>query len=182
MTKATRALSAALWGSISHHSRAFNLPAEMIAAMIVVESAGQIHAWRPEPRYRWLWDVQQDRPFRSLTRAERDQEAAPRDFPYIRGVGYRNAEWWGQQASWGPMQIMGAVARETGFTGWFPALCSTSTGVKQGVKFLKILWRRHWHNHGAAGVLRAYNTGSPGQTEAGLRYQQKVFKHWEDHE
>ena len=91
------------------------LPELLVIAVVEVESAGNSWAWNPEPRYRYLWDVKRGRPFRPLTEAERASEIPPDDFSCI--AGDRDQEWWGQQASWGLMQVMGAVAREHGFRG-----------------------------------------------------------------
>src|SRR5690348_13997974 len=89
----------------------------LIIAIIWQESAGLQWAYRPEPRYRWFWDVKADKPFRQPTADEIESEVAPADFPSL--SGNRNQEWWAQQASWGLMQIMGAAAREQNFKGLY---------------------------------------------------------------
>src|SRR5688572_9407095 len=91
------------------------LDPELLEAQVFVESGDNAHAWNPEPAYRYLWDVRQGRPFRPLTPAERQSEVPPADFPTL--AGDRDQEWWAQQASWGLLQVLGAVAREDGFRG-----------------------------------------------------------------
>lgn len=136
----------------------YGLRPELVLAIIQVESSGDPNAWRVEPHYRYLWHVVRNQPFRSLTLSEMNNERAPSDFPSL--TGSRNTEWLGQQASWGPMQIMGAVAREHGFTRMFPELCGI-LGVDYGCKHLAQLMRRFRKQHGVEGVIAAYNAGSP---------------------
>ena len=100
--------STALWRVAK--AAAHGLPPLLITALVEQESAGDPYAWNPEPRYRYLWDVKRNAPFRTPTEAERASEIPPHDFPTLGGD--RDQEWWGQQASWGLMQVMGAVARE----------------------------------------------------------------------
>ena len=74
-------------------------------------------------------------PVRPLTTPERTAEGAPADFPTLGGA--REQEWWAQQASWGLMQVMGAVAREHGFREPFlPQLTDINTGLHYGCKHL----------------------------------------------
>ena len=95
-------------------------PALMLA-VIWQESGGESAAWNPEQRYRWFWNVRTDQPFRKVTDEESASEFPPKDFPCL--AGDPDQEWWAQQASWGLMQPMGAVARECGYRGlWLPAL------------------------------------------------------------
>jgi len=137
----------------------YNVAPGFIRAIMVVESDAQECAWRTEVAYRYLWNVHSDSPFRSLKPEEINNEKAPADFPYLPSIGSRNTEWMGQQASWGPMQIMGAVAREHGFRGYFPELCGV-IGVQYGTLHLSKLMSRFFDKHGYAGVAAAYNAGS----------------------
>jgi hypothetical protein len=146
----------------------------LVAAIITVESEGDVYAWRTEPAYRYLWDVRNNKPFRALTTAENISEVAPRDFYSKKGS--RNTEWIGQQASWGPMQVMGAVARELGFTGHFPNLCGEQ-GVHYGCRLLKKLIDKHFDEGGYAAVAAAYNGGSPVKIDGGrFKNQEYVDK------
>lgn len=146
-------------------AEAAKLPAKLVTAIVQVESAGNPSAWKVEPAYRYLWDVAANKPFRKVMAEEGASESAPRDFPFL-AISSRDTEWWGQQASWGPMQIMGAVAREYGFRGHFPALCSPA-GIKYGCEHLARLATRYLPVHGMEGVVAAYNAGSPRHLPGG---------------
>jgi len=95
----------------------------LLAALVEQESSGDQDAWNPEPRYRYFWNVRTGAPFRRVSDLELAAKFPPKDFPAL--AGDPDNEWWGQQASWGLTQIMGAVAREHGFKGkYLPRLCS----------------------------------------------------------
>lgn len=157
------------------------IPLPMLEGMALTESAGDWWAWKTEPHYRYLVDVRTGKPFRKLTTEEIKSEIAPPGFntyPY----SSRDTEWTGQQASWGPLQIMGAVAREYGFAEPFPKLCS-ATGVQYAVRHLIKLKNRFYEKHQWPGVVAAYNAGSPrirndGQFE-NQHYVDKVARHGE---
>lgn len=136
------------------------LPARLVAAIIAQESAGKPWAWNPEPRYRYFWDVRARTPFRLVTTAEIASQFPPADFPAL--AGDRDQEWWAQQASWGLMQVMGAVAREHGYPGpYLTELCDPQVGVDYGCRHLSRLAQRHLDRVGWPGVIAAYNAGSP---------------------
>lgn len=131
----------------------------LVMGFIQTESSGDSWAHNPEPKYRWLWDYEKRRPFRAITKAEECSEYPPSDFTAPRGVD-PDAEWWDQQSSWGLMQVMGAVAREVGFSGPFlTALCDPEIGVFIGCAKLKALLRQ-WGDPEMAACV--YNRGSPG--------------------
>jgi hypothetical protein len=100
------------WRDLSGMGVTFSLEPELVLAVIWQESGGIQAAWNPEQRYRWFWNVRTNAPFRRVTDAENMSEYPPTDFPSL--AGDPDQEWWGQQASWGLMQPMGAVARECG--------------------------------------------------------------------
>ena len=130
---------------------------QVVTAIVTVESSGNQWAYNPEPHYRWFWDVRRNQPFRALLPGESDKERPPADFPCL--AGDPDQEWWAQQASWGLMQTMGAVAREVGFGGsYLTELCDPVVSLEHGCKFLRRLLDRH-SNLDAA--LAAWNTGSP---------------------
>ncbi len=100
------------------------------------ESSWDPLAWNPEPRYRYMWDVRQNKPFRQLTDVEISSSIPPADFHAL--AGDPDQEWWGQRASWGLMQVMGAVARERGFTGpYLTAMTDPLEGLIRGCRHLK---------------------------------------------
>jgi hypothetical protein len=131
----------------------------LVQAICQIESGENPWAWNPEPKYRYLWDVRKKAPFRPLTILERMSEEPPADFPTPGGD--RDQEWWGQQASWGLMQIMGAVAREYGFKGVFlPQLCDPALGLEYGCRIFAALLRRY--STDVEKALAAYNGGPAG--------------------
>ena len=64
----------------------------------------------------------------------------------------------GQMCSWGLMQVMGAVAREYGFKGYFPQLCDPVVGLRYGCLHVTKFRAKYgqWSD-----VIAAYNAGSP---------------------
>lgn len=144
----------------------------LVLAICDQESSFDPWAWNPEPRYRYLWDVLMGKPFRVLTPAENASESPPPDFRALRGVP-ADAEWWGQQASWGPLQVMGAVAREQGFRGKFLSeLCDPVVGLAFGCRHLAGLLLRY---HGSEfTALEAYN-GGPGAVGHNEKYAREVL-------
>ena len=141
---------------IREAAAAADLPLSLVQAVVAIESSGRPYAYKPEPPYRWLWDVRKGEPFRAITPAERASEYPPEDFRGPAGVT-ADAEWWGQQASWGLMQVMGATARWLGYTEPdLPALCDPAIGLKYGCLYLA----RQTKRHGLAAGVAAYNAGS----------------------
>ncbi len=146
----------------------YTLPGPIVLALVQVESGYCPDAWNPEPRYNYLWDVKANRPFRRLTSVELASKYPPKDFPAPPGVD-PDAEYWGQQASWGLGQIMGANARGLGYQGRFlPGLAaSASEGLLYALLHLAKLRDRFFSVAGWPGVVAAYNAGSPRKTPAG---------------
>lgn len=157
---------------IAVYAAQWKLDPRLVRAIVCVESGGNPYAWRPEPRYRYLWDVAKGEPFRLLTVAERASEEAPSDFPCL--AGSPNQEWWGQQASFGVLQIMGAVARERGFKGlYLTELCNPSVNLEFGCSHLASLM--DWANGDEDKACRAYNAGRGGvHSSAADHYSRKV--------
>jgi hypothetical protein len=157
----------------------FSVPRGLALAVNEQESAFDPWAWNPEPRYRYLWDVLLAKPFRKLTPEEDASEIPPMDFRAYRGVP-ADAEWWGQQASWGPMQVMGAVAREQGFIGRFLSqLCDPQVGLHYGCRHLAACLKRFKEPFPA---LEAWN-GGPGAVGHNPKYAREVLarlEHFKD--
>lgn len=151
------------------------LPVSLIAAIVMVESGGVDTAWRFEPPYRYYWDVAKTQPFRAPSAAERAAEQAPDDFAALPGISSRHTEWVGQACSWGPMQVMGAVAREYCYLGAFPALCTWGVGLEYGLLHLTKLRNRFLDRHTWAGVVAAYNAGSPRRTDDGQHWVNQAY-------
>lgn len=146
---------------IEHVAAARSLDPNLVEAFVLKESSGDRWAWNPEPRYRYLWNVRTQQPFRALTFAEQASEQPPADFPCL--AGDRDQEWWGQQASWGLLQVMGAVAREHGFTGRFlTELCDPGVNLTIGCTVLAQLLT--WSGGDIRKAAAAYNGGRGGYT------------------
>lgn len=162
---------------ITSAALACSLDPRMVEALVMVESGGNTFAWNPEPKYRYLWNLRTKQPFRSLTADELASKEPPPDFPA--SAGDRDQEWWGQQASWGLMQLMGALARERGFMGpYLPQLCDPQLNLQIGCRHLRNLLE--WSDGHTGKALGAYNAGRGGwNSAAGLAYSGKVFKRME---
>lgn len=137
------------------------LPLSLVLAITEIESSFQIAAFNPEPPYRYLWDIAKGTAFRALTADELVSEVPPDDFCAPRGVP-RDAEWWGQQASWGLMQMMGGVARELGYDGpWLTELVAdpmlaVDLGCRHLARKVKLFGQDD-----LVPAIAAYNAGSP---------------------
>jgi len=153
--------------AIDDAASAFDLPKELLQAIAQVESGGNLFAVRYEHRYRWLWDMRRNQPYRLPSGGF----VCPLDFPYDASMGSRQTEFICQRTSWGPMQIMGAVAREYGFRGFLPQLCGP-LGVHFGAEHLARLRHRFIDKHGWDGVIAAYNAGSPRKGKNGIYLNQ----------
>jgi soluble lytic murein transglycosylase-like protein len=69
-----------------------------------------------------------------------------------------------QATSWGPMQVMGSVARELGYNGPIAQLFMPHLGIEYGVKKLKQLTEKY---EPEVSVIAAYNAGSPRRIQVG---------------
>jgi soluble lytic murein transglycosylase-like protein len=149
------------------------LDAQLIAGLIGVESDFDPYAWNPEPRYHYFWDVRNHKPFRTVSVPEMLNKFPPRDFPTV--TGDPDQEWWGQQASWGLMQVMGAVARENGFAGlYLPELSDPITNLSIGcLQFGKLLL---WAKGDVEQALSAWNGGKMGNMIRPFRNQAYATK------
>jgi hypothetical protein len=109
----------AAWWEIANYAYDVKLDPWLVLGVVWQESSGEVGAYNPEQKYRWFWDCKNNKPFRKVTDEENRSEYPPKDFYDMRGFKGVDAdqEWWAQQASWGVMQPMGAVARECGYRG-----------------------------------------------------------------
>lgn len=141
-------------------SATHGLDSNLIEAIVLTESGGNPYASKPEPTYKYLVIAKTGRPFRSMTPAEVASKTPPTDFHGILPSGSVQ-EWWGQQQSWGLMQVMGAVARELGFKApYFSELTEPLTGLHFGCKHFaaQLAWAKGHVNQ----ALGAYNAGRGG--------------------
>jgi soluble lytic murein transglycosylase-like protein len=116
------------------------LPISIVTGIVCQESSGNPNATRYEPGF-----------FRR----------------YIQKLGIGGEEGKGRSTSWGLMQLMGQCAREIGFTGPFHTLLIPEIGLYWGCKQLLRFRDRHFTAHGWAGVIAAYNAGSPRKGKDG---------------
>ena len=118
------------------------LPANLVAAVVEVESGGDAWAFRHEPGFYERY-VKDDASVRAAPPCSRETERRARAF------------------SWGLMQVMGATARGLGFTGPFLAeLTDPALNLEYGCRLLARLRGREHARHGWPGVVAAYNAGS----------------------
>lgn len=153
-------------------ARPIGVDPDLIEAITLQESGGNPWAYNPEPRYRYLWNVRTRRPFRALTADELASKAPPPDFPCL--AGDPDQEWWGQQASWGLMQIMGAVAREHGCdVPYLPQLCEPVLNLSIGCRVVQglLLWA-----HGDVALAAGAYNGGKGHPNP--LYAAKVLAHY----
>jgi hypothetical protein len=160
---------------IESHAETFGLQAVLVEALIRVESGYTPWAWNPEPRYRYFWNVRLRKPFRAITTEELTAKFPPKDFRSL--AGDADQEWWAQQASWGLMQVMGALAREVGYLGpYLTALCDPDMNLRLGCEHLARLLA--WAGGDDEQALAAYNGGKGGNSQRPFRnagYAAKVL-------
>lgn len=121
----------------------------VLAALVKQESGGMAAAIRYEPAFSYLWDVDKGAPYRG--------PSDPAKFPSIRPCS-GPTEWMAQKTSWGCAQVMGATARELGFTGTFLSeLCDPAVSAEYGARYLAKFLRRFELED----ALSAYNGGHP---------------------
>jgi soluble lytic murein transglycosylase-like protein len=135
------------WPQIVEAVQSNNLRPELLAGLVCQESGGNKYAMRAEPKFRWI----------------SDDYAAQRP-----GGMSSDTELWGRKISWGLCQLMGQVARERGFQGWWPELCEPEVNLALGAGLLAWCIARRGGDV-EAGLLR-YNGGGfeeyPGQVLA----------------
>lgn len=133
-----------------------------VMAVIQTESAGNPLAVRFEPNWRWLHNVAAHAKRLKVT------EETERSL---------------QSFSWGPMQVMGSVAREWGYPDHLFTLCDPIRGLEYGCKHLAAMRKRFptgrdW--------IAAYNGGSPRKNPDGTykddleKYVKKVVGYWNE--
>ena len=98
--------------------------------------------------------------------AFKEQYVDPQNLPLTEAIG--------RSISWGPMQVLGQVAREFGFKGNFPQLCIFETGVLIGCGVLA-------HKESAAGgnmerTLLLWNGGGNPQYPQQVIDRMKNYK------
>jgi hypothetical protein len=82
-----------------------------------------------------------------------------------------------QKSSWGPMQIMGGVAREVGFNDAIPLLFMPEIGCAFAIKKLKTLIAKFGDE---TRVIASYNAGSPRYRITGSGQKELVNSQYVD--
>ena len=141
--------AASLLTLILAYSSKYAVDSNLIQAIVIVESRGNTFCARYEPNYKWLY--------------------FPRENSSRLGITYET-EIQFQKCSLGPIQVMGAVAREHGFEGHLTKLCDPQVGLDYGVRHLKKFLQKYPEESDA---ISAYNAGSPRKTAGGLYVNQK---------
>lgn len=142
-------------------ARQYQLPEELVVAIARHESSLNRWAMKYEPGYRYLWNCVDDAPHK-IGPADAHASSAPSGFPSCPGLlTDADTEFVAQRTSYGVMQVMGAVAREYGFRGYLSQLCDVQTSCDIACRHLSKLATRFHAQYGWAGVIAAYNAGSP---------------------
>lgn len=171
----TPTLSKGIEDELKFYAKTSNIDLAVLVGIVLTESSGRWVAKRYEKGYRWLWDVERHCPFHVVGRV---QDFPPPEFKGILGVSTPEHEWTRQRTSYGPMQVMGAVARELGFTKDLEEL-NGPPGLLYGVKHLKNLRDRFMAKHTIEGVISAYNCGQPKpDTNPDYVHKVKDFASW----
>lgn len=135
---------------ISKEADKYGLRRDLLAAMVLQETSGKEYATRYERGWKYFLDIE--------IHAKKN------------GIS-QETEKMLQATSWGPLQIMGSVARELGYTRALPALSRTDIGLQWGCKKLKTLVEKYPSLEDA---ISSYNQGSPRRMVDG-RYQNQYY-------
>lgn len=144
------------WDSIKRRAKEFNLDQDLIAAMVQTESGGNPLAVRYEPQWKYFFNTLIFAQDLGITQMTENQL---------------------QAMSWGPMQIMGSVAREMGFRGHLTKLTDADTALYWSCKKFKTLADKYPEPD----CVAAWNGGSPRKTSSGIlepqleKYVDKVY-------
>lgn len=132
----------------------------LVAAIVIVESSGVSAVNRYEPKWRWYFNPSYWAKRLKIT---------------------DKTEFINQAISWGPMQVMGAVARELGYKDNLPALIYPKTGIFYGCKKLHKLKIKY--NEDIEDMIAAYNAGAARYRDGILlnhEYVDKVMNNYLD--
>lgn len=139
--------------SILKQVSAFGLEHQLVMAIVLQESSYNPFKIRYEPNYPWIQDI------------------ALRSSAAVKNNLSLDTETQCQMMSWGPMQIMGATARDHGFQGMMPELCDVDRGINVGCLYLKSLSSRFPQ---IKDIISAYNAGHPDKLPDGT-YKNQIY-------
>lgn len=138
------------WDVISEVAEEQNVPRNLLAAIVFVESGGDRYATRFEKDYKYLFEV------KKCAQASRITETT---------------EMMLQMTSWGFCQLMGAVAREYGLKGSILELQDPKTNLIYACKLIKRLATRFKEGDD---IIAAYNAGTPVKSLDG-KYRNQAY-------
>lgn len=143
-------------------ARSTELDPVLVWSVVMQESSGHPWAYRYEPRWRWFTDI--DGKALHVTRGEAKAILSPTEFH-------------AQSASWGPMQVMGSVAREIGYHDQplSKLIFQPNTALYLGCKKLSSLWKKFAGSEDDA--ISAYNDGDDYTGHDNYEYVDGVKSH-----
>lgn len=159
---------------IARAAELHGLDPTLVAAVVEQETAESWDPWvsRWELRYRWLWHptMGSARPLSVGAWLE-----IPADWPaWLPWKISGSTEFIAQKHSWGLMQLMGANARELGFSRPLTELSRAHLGLEYGCRFLRRQLDRYAGD--VALALEAYNDGRGDGMGPGVEYAREVLE------
>lgn len=118
-----------LHNAIERNAVKFDLGFDLVAAIVLRESAGDVRARRFEPSF-----YAQYLDGKEVTSIPAWRKPEPK---YPRTPVSNETERCDRAYSWGPMQVMGQTVREYGFKGYFDELLTLECGLSWGCTILK---------------------------------------------
>ena len=147
--RVTNPLSTSIWNAILIASEQYKIKADLLAAIVMVESAGDPYAMRFESHWKHVFKAEE----------------------FARRCGSsRQTEEIAQSTSWGLCQVMGTVAREYGHRGYLSELCNPALSLHFGCLHLK----KKIERFGELAGIAAYNAGTPKKLDNGA-FQNQVY-------
>lgn len=143
------------------YAEEYEIDAGLILAIILTESSGNSWAIRYEPEWRF---------FNEPAHWASTLKISPETEQHL------------QMFSWGLMQIMGATARDMGFTKELQKLCAPNLGIEYGCKYLRRQLLRY--SGQTISAIAAYNAGSAIRSDVDKTkyvnqvYVDKVMNEW----
>lgn len=139
------------WNLITIAAKAAEVDVNLIAAIVMQESAGKSWVTRYEQDFAYLYN--------------------PSAFAQLRGVT-EITEIQHQKTSWGLMQVMGAVAREVGYSSDLTELARPPVGLRWGCEKFKANVAKYGMRN-IEDIVAAWNAGSPRKDASGQYVNQR---------
>jgi soluble lytic murein transglycosylase-like protein len=138
------------WDVITDVASRENVPVNLLAAIVFVESGGNKHAARFEKDYKYVFQTKKFALEANTT---------------------ETTEMMLQMTSWGLCQIMGAVARENGISGPMMKIIDPEVNLTIACRLIKKLASKHSQRDD---IIASYNSGSPIKTIDG-KYRNQAY-------